>query len=213
MFRYRFPVVSFIMNFLAWNIRGASCRNLPRLIKDLEACYRFHFLALFETRVSGNKVDAIIKRLGFDEWFKVDAVGFSGGIWILWNSNFLKAEVLRAHSQYVHLKISPSSGLPSSLLTCVYASPRLAGRAILWNELRQLAENIQEPWAAIGDFNSYLAKNEKSGGAEPNWQSMESFGSCLRDCGLWDLGYTGPPFTWEWRGVKERLDRVVCNNS
>lgn len=66
-------------------------------------------------------------------------------------------------------------------------------------------------WLVIGDFNAYLTAFDKSGGANLNLSSMQRFQECLLNCGLSDMGFKGPPFTWEGRGVKERLDRGVCN--
>jgi uncharacterized protein (DUF2249 family) len=45
---------------------------------------------------------------------------------------------------------------------------------------------------------------------------MNQFKECLDDCGLVDLGYTGPMFTWSNRQqgdalVRVRLDRAVEN--
>lgn len=64
----------------------------------------------------------------------------------------------------------------------------------------------------MGDFNAHSFASEKSGGARPNMTSMKKFNNCLFDCGLSDVGFKGPPFTWEWHGVKERLDRGVSNS-
>ncbi|XP_057432516.1 uncharacterized protein LOC130725290 [Lotus japonicus] len=66
-----------------------------------------------------------------------------------------------------------------------------------------------DPWLVIGDFNAYLTAFDKSGGANLNLSSMQRFQECLLSCGLSDMGFKGPPFTWEGRGVKERLDRGV----
>ncbi|KAJ1382022.1 Endonuclease/exonuclease/phosphatase superfamily [Sesbania bispinosa] len=92
------------------------------------------------------------------------------------------------------------------LLTTVYASPRPVIREELWCQLTSLANMILEAWVVVGDFNSYLYPEEKHGGALPNERLMSRFRSTLLQCGLFDLGFVGPPFTWEWSGVKERLD-------
>ena len=47
---------------------------------------------------------------------------------------------------------------------------------------------------------------------------MELFLQCLDDCGLVDLGYSGPTFTWSNRQgndtlVRVRLDRAVVNSA
>jgi hypothetical protein len=42
---------------------------------------------------------------------------------------------------------------------------------------------------------------------------MQVFRDVLSDYGLEDLGYVGNPFTWKRGRIRERLDRVVTNNS
>ena len=47
---------------------------------------------------------------------------------------------------------------------------------------------------------------------------MDNFRSTLEDCGLKDLGFCGPKFTWSNRRepqalIQERLDRFVANSS
>lgn len=41
-------------------------------------------LGLLEPRTSGVQVDEICRKIGFDNWVCVEAVGFSEGIWIFW---------------------------------------------------------------------------------------------------------------------------------
>lgn len=65
----------------------------------------------------------------------------------------------------------------------------------------------------MGDFNAYMYEHKKRGRARPNRYATQCFSSCLFDCGLTDVGFKGPPFTWEWRDVKERLDRGVSNTA
>lgn len=49
--------------------------------------YHSDIVILTETRVSDERVDNIISTLGFECYTKVDAMGFDGGIWVLWNPN------------------------------------------------------------------------------------------------------------------------------
>ncbi|KAJ1415789.1 Endonuclease/exonuclease/phosphatase superfamily [Sesbania bispinosa] len=118
-------------------------------------------------------------------------------------------KVIKDHPQYVHLRIIPKDTSPTWLLTCIYASPRPNVREDLWANLSHIAGDTPEGQLAIEDFNSHLSVDEKSGGAPPIARSMNRFREVLQYCGLIDLGYVGPPFTWEWRGVKERLDRGI----
>ncbi|XP_057426589.1 uncharacterized protein LOC130720022 [Lotus japonicus] len=199
-----------MLNLITWNVRGAAAKGFPLLIKDLVYRHRVSCVALFETRVSGSRAKAIVKSLGFDQSFIVEAEGFAGGIWILWKGHEVQVEVLRAHRQFVHASITPFGCSNSFLATFVSGSPNSSIRNVLWSSLVELQERISPPWIVLGDFNAYLGADEKYGGAGANTYSMRCFRECLERCQLSDMGFKGPPFTWTWRGIKERLDRAVC---
>ena len=62
-----------------------------------------------------------------------------------------------------------------------------------------------------------ISEEEKLGGLPINRTRMTAFRNCLDKCGLIDLGFHGPRFTWTkkspvWQStIKERLDRGVAN--
>ncbi|XP_061348903.1 uncharacterized protein LOC133294266 [Gastrolobium bilobum] len=185
-----------------WNYRGAGKKGFSSLIKDLVYQNKVQVLVLLETRISGRKADKVVRNLGFDSFFLREAAGFSGGIWILWNKNIATVRILEEDHQFVHSKIVwVDSGL-EELFTFVYASPRRMERKVLWDNLRSLA-SVGGKWATMGDFNVYMEEGEKQGGAVVNWDSIQDFNSCLSDCGLSDLGASGPMFTWR-RGLYRR---------
>lgn len=49
-------------------------------MRELKYNYNIHILVIVEPRVSGQRADVIIDKLGFKNSFRVKAVGFSGGI-------------------------------------------------------------------------------------------------------------------------------------
>ncbi|XP_057444772.1 uncharacterized protein LOC130737018 [Lotus japonicus] len=191
---------------------GAASKGVPLLLKDLVFRHHVSCIALFEPRVSATKLPMIMKTVGLDDCFVVEAEGFSGGIWIFWSKSWGSVEVLYSHRQLVHLRIKPNNGQPHFLVTFVYGSPNVSLRDFLWRELRQLASHITEPWVVMGDFNTYLHASDKVGGGPPNMLSMSKFRNCIEECSLSDLGFKGPPFTWEGRGVKERIDWTLGND-
>lgn len=73
------------MNIISWNTRGVGSADFRRAFRDLCASYNPDLLILTETRLSGVRATNIISFLGFERYLKVDSIGFSGGIWILWN--------------------------------------------------------------------------------------------------------------------------------
>ncbi|KAL5747974.1 hypothetical protein ACOSQ2_025271 [Xanthoceras sorbifolium] len=72
------------------------------------------------------------------------------------------------------------------------------------------------PWICGGDFNEILMDCEKDGGLPKQRRLLLNFREALDACGLQDLGFEGPLFTW-CNGrvgnafVQERLDRYVCS--
>lgn len=69
-------------------------------------------------------------------------------------------------------------------------------------------------WCCAGDFNEILEQAEKDGAGPRRESQMVGFREALEDCGLCDLGFTGPKFTWSNRHTdnsftQERLDRAL----
>jgi hypothetical protein len=200
------------MNCLVWNCRGAGGRFFPSLIRDYIKIYHIDFIAILETRISGIKAEKVIKKIGMDKCAKVEAIGFSGGIWCLWKSSCPPITVIASSRYCIHLKVNGNA--PSAwYLSIIYASPQLGHREETWEELRQFKDSINLPWCLAGDFNTVLFSHEKDGGAPVNQASSTAFMNCINDCNLVDLGYSGPEFTWSRGNLRERLDRVLSNTA
>ncbi|XP_061373834.1 uncharacterized protein LOC133316136 [Gastrolobium bilobum] len=97
--------------------------------------------------------------------------------------------------------------------TFVYGSPRSVERRILWENLKDIGETVNNDWAVLGDFNSILEGNEKQGGGDVCWSSVQEFSNCLSGCHLLDIGCSGPKFSWKRGKLQERIDRLVVNDS
>lgn len=61
-----------------------------------EHSFKQYIFSLLEPRVSGTKADEVIDKLDFQYSHRVEAIGFSGGIWIGWK-NTINLEVIRNH--------------------------------------------------------------------------------------------------------------------
>ena len=73
-----------MMSVLFWNVQGAASYSFRQTFKTIIQSYKPAMVAIMEQRVSGRKADNFIKISGFDRSYRVKAVGFSGGIWLLW---------------------------------------------------------------------------------------------------------------------------------
>ncbi|KAK2649046.1 hypothetical protein Ddye_016535 [Dipteronia dyeriana] len=95
-----------------------------------------------------------------------------------------------------------------------FRNPKTTQRPHGLTLLRRLSSLSSLPWVCAGDFSEILSVNEKSGEARKPRGQVESFWDTLDDCGLQDLGFTGPSFTWcnKRNGeemIHERLDRCI----
>ncbi|XVF64686.1 hypothetical protein PTKIN_Ptkin09bG0187600 [Pterospermum kingtungense] len=131
-------------------VRGATSKHFLHALKDMVCKHKPFMVGLLEPRASGSHADDICKKIGFDNWLRVEAVSFSESIII---------NVVQTHPQFVLLK---ACHLKSWFLSIVYASPDYGLRKLVWRDLDQISLGINGPWLPIGDYNFVLFANETS---------------------------------------------------
>ncbi|KAK8678266.1 hypothetical protein V6N13_143771 [Hibiscus sabdariffa] len=99
--------------------------------------------------------------LGFPYSHRIEANGFSGGIWIDWFESF-NVDIILNHFQFVHCRITDKRCGSSVLATVVYGSPNATKRKALWTNLHHLALSINLPWVLFGDFNATLFATDRA---------------------------------------------------
>ncbi|XP_061371034.1 uncharacterized protein LOC133313656 [Gastrolobium bilobum] len=159
------------MNCLVWNYRGAAKKSFKTSLRNFIKKYKISLVAILEPRISGAIAQKKIKQLGFNNSVIEDAVGFSGGIWLLWKEEFCNVTILEKSSQIIHVSCSMNQGL-DFYLTVVYANLREEVREELWMDLTRISSSLVGPWAMMGDFNEIASVKEKKGGA-PIWAVKE----------------------------------------
>ncbi|XP_073019412.1 uncharacterized protein [Primulina eburnea] len=80
--------------------KGAASKELNRVVKDIIKKFNPNVLGLLEPRVSGSHADDIGNKMGYDNWLRVEAMGFNGGIWIFWKDD-LGLKIIYSHPQFV----------------------------------------------------------------------------------------------------------------
>ncbi|WCJ29423.1 LINE-1 retrotransposable element ORF2 protein [Euphorbia peplus] len=199
------------MSFIIWNCFGAGGAEFQRALRHLVRVHNPLILILIETRVPGSRAMALGQSLNFSNVDVVEAEGFSGGIWMFWNSSAIKIDILLHNKQYLHAQVTmTSTGLGSCpwLFTAVYVRPQQANKKLFFDDIRVLHNSITIPCLIAGDFNSIKTSEEKRGGSWKTLDRCASFANWINDLQLVDLGFVGPQFTW-FRGVTPRT-RVAC---
>ncbi|CAN1146874.1 hypothetical protein LINPERPRIM_LOCUS5394 [Linum perenne] len=121
-------------------------------------------------------------------------------------------DILCFDSQLIHAKGTNGDG-SIFFISAIYASPRPTTRVLLWDALKRIAFNLNDPWVVIGDCNSVLSANDRSGGAPFNRARNKSFIDMVDVCGLLDLPFSGPKFTWSRNALQLRLDIAIVNGT
>jgi exonuclease III len=170
---------------------------------------------LMETKLRSEKMERVRVQLGFEHMFVVDSVGKSGGLALFWAVD-IGVEIQNYSRRHISAKVCSSPNKPQWKLTGFYGHPNPSKRKEAWSLLRYIARMDPIPWVCLGDFNEILSADEKYGGSRRQRGLMENFQNTLEVCGLSDLGFWGPKYTW-FNGkqgadfTKERLDRAVAN--
>ncbi|KAL1197285.1 hypothetical protein V5N11_022746 [Cardamine amara subsp. amara] len=81
------------------------------------------------------------------------------------------------------------------------ASNFLSERSVLWDEfcaIHSAYDHLSLPWILTGDYNEILSSSEHSRSLEYRVDQfgMNPFQGIVSHCGLMDLTYTRPIFTW-----------------
>ena len=164
---------------------------------ELHRRHRPNILIIIEPRIAEARAQGVIDTLPYSHSSRVDPVGFSGGIWLLWNEGLsFSVEIITCSEHIIHALIKVHSPSLSFLFTAVYAPPQFNKCKPFWDYLQNLTVNISLPWLLLGDFNDMISEEEKLGGLLVNRTRMMAFRNCLENCGLMDLGFYGPCFTW-----------------
>ncbi|RYR66261.1 hypothetical protein Ahy_A03g012244 [Arachis hypogaea] len=101
---------------------------------------------------------------------------------------------------------------PYWFLTAIYGSLQRINWNYLWDDIRSIYNDINLPWCLIGDFNALLHEHECHSRSNSNNRiACPDFQNCVSDCGLYDLGYSGWPFTWNRENLVDRLDCGLSN--
>ncbi|XP_025702516.1 uncharacterized protein [Arachis hypogaea] len=201
---------------MCWNCRGAASESFSHTFLEIVRINKPDIVILLETRCSGEKARKIISKSGFDFYHIEEAVGFSGGIWVMWKDPNIVISILKSKTQYVHMNVKKDFD-EDWFLTAVYASPREVNRRELWNDIKMIKNGIRGPWLVVGDFNEIADPSEKKGGGRTDVGACKRFKRWIEDCMLIDRGSVGPKFTWrgpQWENLErvfKRLDRALAN--
>ncbi|XP_019178132.1 PREDICTED: uncharacterized protein LOC109173349 [Ipomoea nil] len=204
------------MFIMVWNCQGAASKSFRRALKQFIRVYNPSIVCLLEPKVSGDHANRICNSLGFRDWIRVEAYGFSGGIWVFWK-DVIKVEIITTHPQFISMQVIDNLSEPW-LFTVVYGSPNQYLRRNLFADLSGQDMDVLLPWLIAGDFNSVTCQEEVNNQDNFSISRSSDFNDWIFREGLVDLGFAGSKFTW-MRGSSSstfkgaRRDRALANTT
>jgi hypothetical protein len=99
----------------------------------------------------------------------------------------------------------------------MYGDPHHQNTSSIWATVHDFVVKYSSlPMLCMGDLNNIMSPSEKLGPRPPNLNRIAKFCCMVKDCGLFDLGYNRPAYTWTNKRFStnptfKRLDRCLAN--
>lgn len=163
--------------WIVWNCRGPTSPSSLNYLRDLIKHHRQNILVLLETRVPSSRSWPFFQKLNFTKMITVEAVGFTGGNWLIWDCTIIDMSILSSTDQVLTVAVNGSKYV-DWVFSALYASPRKHLRDELWLYLCRIGRLITSPWLLAGDFNQGLHSEDKKGGRPV---------TCSQTLSLWEV--------------------------
>ncbi|XP_074278154.1 uncharacterized protein LOC141601751 [Silene latifolia] len=209
------PLIS-MHNIGFWNVKGLNDLNKLRVVKWFMHNNGVGLFGLLETKL---KPGTLLKRDTSicDGWSVSTNCSWhkGGSIWILWKTSLFDIQFLSYSAHHIHILVHSQTNGKKFMLTMIYAFNGLYERVELWNILKGISVECNDPLLWLGDFNTVLSPVERLGGNTSDVE-MEHFQDCVSICEIEDIPATRALFAWSNKQgpcdrVYSRLDRVMGN--
>lgn len=206
-----------IANLAFWNIRGLHEPNKQFALHRFLRVNKISLVGVLETKVRDvDKQKSILA--AFSGWKCLTNLceSHNGCVWVLWRDN-LNVVCLKKSNHLIHCQVTVVDSGLQFRATLVYAANMPAEREPLWQDIRDLATQIQSPWIVMGDLNSTLLHDERLKNGVIVDSDTTELQSLSFDTGLLDLRYSGVRLTWCNNHMDQsrlycKLDRAMVNS-
>jgi hypothetical protein len=170
---------------------------------------------VFEIRTSRYNSSHLNFRFNTVGSFVVLSNGRSGGLWILWSDEVCVSIKFSNHYMILALVVNRTTNVEFSL-GCVYGDPHHCDTRMIWDHVSNFfIDNLGKPVVCLGDLNEILCDAETTS-IHVNKYHMRAINSYVKQCGLFDLGFSRPAYTWtnmcfSSTPIFERLDHCLAN--
>lgn len=91
---------------LVWIWKGATSASFFIALSDLDRHYKPNILVLMETQVQSDCDWPHLSKLHFTGKVTLEVVGFTGGIWVIWDNSLSDMSILSCNNQCITLMVN-----------------------------------------------------------------------------------------------------------
>jgi len=178
---------------------------------------RITLFGLVETRVRSKNKDNVSQLL-LRNWSFLYNYDFSsrGRIWVCWNANTVKVDVLGMSDQAIHVSVTILATNICFNTSIIYGDNNASLREALWSDIVSHSDGWEStPWILMGDCNAIRNPSDRLGRSTTWAGTMDRLDTCIQQAKVVDLRYSGMHYTWSNHCpenlIMRKLDRVLVN--
>lgn len=195
------------------NVRGLNSPPTQEAVATFLKRHRLDVFGILETKIEdlANLHQILIERFG--GWHATHNFECTPGgrILVLWNPQVVHIQIFQIAEQFIHWAIQCRQSQTSIQVTFICVFYTIVNRRPLWDGLTVIGSTMTMPWLCVGDYNSYLKPEDKSGGPVMTGYMVRDFEACCVQNGLTDLNSTGLFYTWWNKSIWCKLDWALVN--
>ncbi|GJR39917.1 RNA-directed DNA polymerase, eukaryota [Tanacetum coccineum] len=204
-----------ILDALDDMIKGLGSKAKKDWIRELTNKHKISFLSLQETKKEFF-TDLEIKYFWGNYQFahvESEALGLSGGILCVWDSNIFQKHHHIISDNFVALYGMWIPKKIQILIISIYAPQPFAAKRQLWDYIASLISQWRGDCIVLGDFNEVRCKEERWGSTF-HAQGARLFNSFISNTGLNEVQLEGFSFTWAHPSASKmsKLDRFLVSD-
>lgn len=190
----------------------------PLIVNSFKKAIRIEdpiIVFLMETKSNVDWMNVVCNQCGFKNCFIVPNLGLNGGLALFWKNEVI-VEVKKSALSHIDAVLVGGDSFRPWHLIGFYGNPDTSWRITSWNLLKDLSLASQLLCMVVGDFNEIRSSLEKEGGVPRPKYRMPRFNNAINFCGLREVGFVGPTFTWLYQKrdgtqIHERLDKALVS--
>ena len=183
------------MNLLNWNCQGLRNPQTVNALKKVVKKEEPKIVFLMEMKSNKDWMVMVCDKYEFKHGVFVSSNEMNGGLALMWKED-IKVELQTFSPSHVDALVDGGIEYGWWRVMDFYGNLEMAKRPEAWVKLKQLSTTSTLPWIVIGDFNEITGMSKKEGGSARPRQQMTNFVNTINYCGLRDIGFVGPKYTW-----------------